>query len=73
MSNQIMNAHISFGAPCGSDAGLVEIADWAGDQLTDMQRAFDAMYDSLTDMLTQEQIDEFERLHEKELALFRSA
>jgi hypothetical protein len=68
-----MNAHISFGAPCGSDAGLVEIADWAGDQLTDMQRAFDAMYDSLTDMLTQEQIDEFERLHEKELALFRSA
>lgn len=30
MSNELLNAHIMLGEPCGEDAGLYEIADWAG-------------------------------------------
>lgn len=33
MSNAVLNAHIMFGEPCGEDAGLYEIADWAGELL----------------------------------------
>lgn len=67
MSNQVMNAHIAFGEPCGSDAGLVEIADWAGDQLLDMRKAFASLYDGITDMLSQDQIDAIERLYAEEI------
>ena len=30
MSNELCNAHIAFGSPCGEDADFMEIADWAG-------------------------------------------
>jgi hypothetical protein len=33
VSNSVLNAHIAYGAPCGDDAGLLEIAEWAGDRL----------------------------------------
>lgn len=33
MSNEILNAHISYGSPCGDDAELSIIADWAGSVL----------------------------------------
>ena len=31
MSNAVLNAHIQMGEPCGEDAELSEIADWAGE------------------------------------------
>ena len=31
MSNAAINAHISLGEPCGEDADLSTIADWAGE------------------------------------------
>lgn len=33
MSNDALNAHIQFGEPCGPDAELSQIADWAGSLL----------------------------------------
>ncbi len=36
MSNAAENAHILYGEPCGSSAGLIEIADWAGELLIDI-------------------------------------
>jgi hypothetical protein len=32
MSNELMNAHIRFGAPCGNE-GIFEVAEWGGDML----------------------------------------
>ena len=31
MSNAVLNAHIMLGEPCGEDAELSAIADWAGE------------------------------------------
>lgn len=31
MSNALIKAHIRFGEPCGEDAGLSELAEWAGE------------------------------------------
>ena len=31
MTNAVINAHIVMGEPCGEDACLDEIADWAGE------------------------------------------
>lgn len=31
MSNAVLNAHIILGEPCGEDAELSTIADWAGE------------------------------------------
>jgi len=31
MSNAVLNAHIMLGEPCGEDAELSIIADWAGE------------------------------------------
>ena len=31
MSNAVLNAHIQMGEPCGEDADLFQIADWAGE------------------------------------------
>ena len=36
MSNDVMNAHILFGSPCGEDADFMEVADWAGGLLIDL-------------------------------------
>lgn len=47
MSNQLFNAHIAYGEPCGDDAGLLEIADWAGDRLLR-----DSTIDQLVALLT---------------------
>ena len=30
MSNDVLNAHIAYGEPCGEDAELSVLADWAG-------------------------------------------
>lgn len=72
MSNQVMNAHIAFGEPCGKDADLAEVADWAGDQLMDMKKAFSSLYIGITNVLSQDQIDIIERLYAKELTVLSS-
>jgi hypothetical protein len=35
MSNNLLNAHVALGEPCGPDATLKEMADWAGGLLLD--------------------------------------
>ena len=42
-------------------------------EIEQMRKAGEALYDGFTDMMTQEQIDRFERLYAKELDLFLSA
>lgn len=37
MSNDVMNAHIKYGEPCGEDADFCQIADWAGGLLLDIE------------------------------------
>ena len=34
MSNELLNAHITLGEPCGADADFAQIADWAGSVIT---------------------------------------
>lgn len=34
MSNELLNAHIALGEPCGEDADFAQIADWAGGVIT---------------------------------------
>lgn len=38
MSNQLLNAHIEYGSPCGDDADFETIADWAGDLLQEYKK-----------------------------------
>lgn len=51
MSNQALNAHIKYGSPLGSDAGLDEIADWAGEKLLDLKSMFDQYNDDVEKMM----------------------
>jgi hypothetical protein len=41
MSNDVMNAHIKYGKPCGEDADVFQIADWAGSMLLDLHRWYE--------------------------------
>jgi hypothetical protein len=47
VSNQLFNAHIAYGEPCGDDADFMQIADWAGDRLLR-----DSTLDQLVALLT---------------------
>lgn len=40
MSNAVINAHIQMGEPCGPNATLDEIADWAGGLIMDYDCPF---------------------------------
>ena len=51
MSNEALNAHISFGEPCGNDADLAEIADWAGEKVMELSRRLDAVYESSIELM----------------------
>jgi len=41
MSNNVMNAHIKYGDPCGEDADFFEIADWAGTLLLELYQWYE--------------------------------
>lgn len=41
MSNEVLNAHIAYGEPCGPDAELSQIADWAGSKLLNGENKLD--------------------------------
>ena len=35
MSSELLNAHIAYGEPCGQDADMAQLQDWAGGLLMD--------------------------------------
>jgi hypothetical protein len=37
MSNQVFNAHIRAGQPIGDDAGMEEVANWAGYHIEELE------------------------------------
>jgi hypothetical protein len=37
MSNQVFNAHIRAGQPMGDDAGMEEVANWAGYHIEELE------------------------------------
>ena len=40
MSNDVMEAHIKYGQPCGKVADFCQIADWAGGLLLDIELCY---------------------------------
>ena len=43
MSNEVLNIHIRMGSPCGDDADIFDIADWAGHEISNLTEALAAM------------------------------
>ena len=59
---------------CGADQSIAKLARMLGHRpdvafaaLRKAQRSFESLWDSLTDILSQEQIDRIERLHKDDL------
>jgi hypothetical protein len=43
MSNEVLNVHIELDEPCGKDADIFDIADWAGHYIKELKAALAAM------------------------------
>ena len=53
MSNELINAHIALGEPCGEEAELSVIADWAGYMIMEINKdqQVSALKDALSGLL----------------------